>query len=155
MNQYTQILYYIKSLADAEDYVSTVTNSGGLDIDDDKGNIFPIFDIFIDNASFPTNNVIRFNITLTCVDLRDTNKQETNVNKFLGNDNEPDNLNETLSALFRVWGKMNNEFNELGISSGDDPQASPLLGEGKNVYDGWSLPIVVEVPIGVTLCDGC
>ena len=90
MNSYTQLLNYIKTLGDADIFVNTITKTGEVDLDQYKGNVFPILDISIVNGSFPSTAVIRYTIELTCVDLRDINKEVVNE-KFYENDNEVDN----------------------------------------------------------------
>jgi len=42
MNQYTQLLYYIKSLADADELVNTVSKGVFDNLDLEKQNIFPL-----------------------------------------------------------------------------------------------------------------
>lgn len=145
MNQYTQLLYFIKSLADKDVFVNTVTKHGSIDLDLLKGNLFPIFDVVITGATFPSTGVIRFTIQLICVDLRDINK-EINTDKFWENDNEVDNLNETLATLNRVWVSMNRDFEENNITASDNPSLDPLEGEGANIYDGWLMTFDVDLP---------
>tara|TARA_R110000851_G_scaffold39669_1_gene100620 strand:+ start:39 stop:515 length:477 start_codon:yes stop_codon:yes gene_type:complete len=153
---YTEFLRYVKSkIENDSEYVNTITNKGSLNLDDNKGTIYPIFDVFVDSIVMAETNVILINATIACVNQRDTNKQETNTDNFFGNDNEVDNLNETLMEVHRVWGQMADGFNELGITASKSPTAEPILEEGKNLHDGWGMSITVEVPIGVTLCDGC
>ena len=145
MNQYTQLLYYIKSLADADGFVNTVTKNGQVDLDLAKGNIFPIFDINVTSGSFPSTGVVRFSIELVCVDLRDINKEVLNE-KYWGNDNEVDNMNEALATLNRVWVTMNRDFDDNDITASDNPTLTPLEGEGANIYDGWLMTFDVDLP---------
>ena len=114
MNTYTQLLYYIKSLGDADVFVNTVTKSVDENLDIYKGNIFPILNINVTGASYPSQAVIRYNVELTCIDLRDINKEIVN-DKFFENDNEVDNLNETQSVLNRVWLNMIKDFADNDI----------------------------------------
>ena len=52
MNQYTQLLTYIKQLGDADPFVNTVTQGNFSRIDLDKGNIFPLLHLTVTGASF-------------------------------------------------------------------------------------------------------
>mgnify|MGYP003650827921 FL=1 len=153
MNAYTQVLRYIKSLGDNDVFINTVTKTGGVDLDTYKGNIFPILDIFITSGSFPSNSMIRYTIELTCVDLRDINK-EINTDKFWNNDNEVDNLNETQAVLNRIWLLMVKDFANNNITASTDPTIDPIIYEGKNIYDGWRLTFDVDVPnTDINLCS--
>ena len=145
MNQYTQLLYYIKSLADADGFVNTVTKNGSIDLDLFKGNLFPIFDVVITQSSFPSPGVISFTVQFICVDLRDINKEVLNE-KFWENDNEVDNLNETLATLNRVWVRMNRDFDDKDITASDNPTLDTLEGAGANIYDGWIITTEIQMP---------
>ena len=153
MNAYTEVLRYIKSLGEDDVFINTVTKTGGVDLDTYKGNIFPILDIFITSGSFPSNSMIRYTIELTCVDLRDINK-EINTDKFWNNDNEVDNLNETQAVLNRIWLLMVKDFANNNITASTDPTIDPIIYEGKNIYDGWRLTFDVDVPnTDINLCS--
>ena len=152
MNAYTQLLNYIKLLGDADVFVNTVTKTGEVDFDTYKGNIFPILDVFIAAGSFPSNAVIRYTIELTCVNLRDINKEVVN-DKFFENDNEVDNMNETQSVLNRIWLNMIRDFADNNITASEAPTLIPIIYEGKNIYDGWTLTFDVDVPnTTIALC---
>ena len=145
MNSYTQLLYYIKQLGEADIFVNTVTKSVSEDLDIYKGNIFPILNIEVTGGSYPSNGVIRYTVELTCIDLRDINK-EIETDKFWSQDNEVDNLNETQAVLSRVWLNMIRDFADNNITASESPTLIPLIYEGKNLYDGWQLTFDVDVP---------
>lgn len=152
MNAYTQLLNYIKLLGDADIFVNTVTKTGGADLDTYKGNIFPILDIFVTSGSFPSTSVIRYTVELTCIDLRDINKEVVNE-KFFSNDNEVDNLNETQAVLSRIWLNMIRDFADNNITASESPTLNPIIYSGKNIYDGWTLTFDVDVPnTTISLC---
>ena len=50
MNAYSRLLRYIRSLAEQDVFVKTITT--GADIDLNKGDIFPLFNIDITDATF-------------------------------------------------------------------------------------------------------
>jgi|TARA_R110000822_G_scaffold240792_4_gene370171 hypothetical protein len=145
MNSYTQLLYYIKQLGEADIFVNTVTKSVSEDLDIYKGNIFPILNIEVTGGSYPSNGVIRYTVELTCIDLRDINK-EIETDKFWSQDNEVDNLNETQAVLSRVWLNMIRDFADNNITASESPTLIPLIYEGKNIYDGWQLSFDVDIP---------
>jgi len=145
MNGYTQLLNYIYQLGTADTFVNTITNTGEVDLDTYKGNIFPILDVFVVSGSFPSNALIRYTVELTCIDLRDINKEIVN-DKFFDNDNEVDNLNETQAVLNRVWLNMVRDFADNNITASEAPTLTPIVYAGKNIYDGWSLSFDVDIP---------
>tara|TARA_R110002050_G_scaffold300506_2_gene470220 strand:+ start:392 stop:868 length:477 start_codon:yes stop_codon:yes gene_type:complete len=153
MNAYSELLNYIKGLAKQDYYVSTVTTRLPDDIDIEKNNIFPIFNISALDGVFLTDSVVRFNVVLSCVDIRDFNNED-NTDKFYQNDNEVDNHNNTLTTLQGVWVKMNRDFAENNITASDNPTFRQIQHQRLNVVDGWELSFQVEMPMdGAGLCD--
>ena len=69
MNAYTRLLTQIKNSAAQTDYINTITR--GQDIDLNKGNIFPLFNIDILTGSFTSNATVAFNVSMQCLDIRD------------------------------------------------------------------------------------
>ena len=152
MNAFSQLLNYIKLLGDADVFVNTITKTGGADLDTYKGNIFPILDIFVTGGSFPSNSLVRYTVELTCVNLRDINKEVVN-DKFWSQDNEVDNMNETQAVLNRIWLNMVRDFASNNITASENPTLDPIEGEGTNIHDGWRLTFEVDVPnTTISLC---
>ena len=153
MIAYSELLRYIKSLAETEDYVNTSTM--GEEIDLNKSNIFPLFNIDITGASFPSNRTVSFDVTMVCLDVRSLNNEDTS-DKFYNNDNEIDNHNATISVLNNIWVKMHRDFAKNNITASDEPRLEQITYSDKNLLDGWSIDFTVEMPTaGVSLCDIC
>ena len=153
MNQYSELLRYLKQLGDEDVFINTITQGNFESIDIDKKNIFPLEHISIGNASFPSHSVIRFDVQIGVFDIRDINK-EVNEDKFNLNDNEQDNLNETLSSLNRMWLKMSKDFEENNITASDEPSLEIQTFTRKNLLDGWILTFQVDVPnVTLSLCQ--
>jgi hypothetical protein len=151
LNQYTQLLYYIKQLGEGDNYINTITKGENVDLD--KITIFPLLHIDINNASFPSEGTISFSVELSCMDVRDINN-EVNTDKFWGQDNEVDNLNNTLAALNRIWRILNRGFIEHNITASDNPTLDARTSEGKNLLDGWQMNFDVEMPnVAISLAD--
>ena len=91
MNHYTELLRYVRSLSDADPFVNTTTQGIDEDMDLDKGNIYPLFNIELFDVTFPRNTVT-FQLEMTCLQQRDTNKK-IDVDKFWLQDNKVDNFN--------------------------------------------------------------
>lgn len=150
MNQYTEVLYYIKSLGESDVFVNTITK--GQEIDLNKGNIFPLLNIDINTGSFTNGQTIIFNIELSCLDIRDINKEIVD-DKFWSNDNEVDNHNSTLATLNRLWLIMKRDFNENNITASENPPLQKITFSDKNLLDGWSLTFDLEIPnTTISLC---
>ena len=63
MIAYSTLIRYIKDLADSEEYIKTSTM--GEDIDLNKANIFPLFNVDITNAEFTSNATVSFDVEMT------------------------------------------------------------------------------------------
>lgn len=151
MNGYSELLRYIREIS--QEHVSTITQGDIIDVDLDKKNIYPLLHVDIGNASFTSGSVIQFDVQLACFDIRDTNK-EINTDKFYGNDNEIDNLNETMAILNRIWQLMLRDFEDNNITASENPSLLKSSGTEKNVLDGWVMSFQVEVPnININLCQ--
>lgn len=149
MNQYTELLIYLKQLAEQDSFVNTVTQGEFDRIDLDKGNVFPLVHISFTNANFTNGSVVRFTMNIVCfaerVTYNDVNNQ-TGIDKFWLQDNEVDNMNETFAVLNRMWLKMYTDFEENDITASEDPPLTPIYFARTNTLDGWELTFDVEVP---------
>lgn len=153
MIAYSQLLKYIKSLAQSEEYINTSTMGEELDLN--KSNIFPLFNVDVTGASFTSNRTVTFDVTMSALDVRSINN-ESNTDKFYGNDNEIDNHNATISVLNNIWVKMHRDFAENNITASDNPSLEMITFSDKNLLDGWSINFTVEMPTsGVDLCIEC
>ena len=142
MNIYSQVLEYIKQLGESDIFVNTITQGNQLDLN--KANIFPLLNISINTGSFSNGATIVLNVELSCLDIRDTNK-ELVTDKFWLQDNEVDNLNETLATLNRLWLIMYRDFSDNNITASENPQLQAIKFEEKNLLDGWTLTFDIEV----------
>ena len=150
MNGYTELLNYIKKLGEGDSYINVITK--GEDGDLDKMTVYPELNIVINNASFPSDATIGFTVELTCRSVRDVNK-EVNIDKFYSNDNEVDNLNETMASLNRIWRIMHRDFGNNNITASDVPSLEAGIFKGKDILDGWTMTFDVEMPnIELDLC---
>jgi hypothetical protein len=151
MNGYTQVLDYIRSLA--EPLVSKVTKVELDKIDQNKKNLFPLLNIVIDGGGFPSDSTILLNVQLTCLDIRDINK-EVSEDDFYYNDNEPDNINNCLAVLNRIWLQMQKDFEENNITSSENPTFEIGRLQHANLLDGVSISFDVIVPnTNINLCQ--
>jgi hypothetical protein len=154
MNQYTELLKYLKTLA--EKYgANTVTKDAPDSIDLEKTNIYPLVNISIANGSFSNGSTINFNVAIEVITNRDKNNTVIN-DKFYGNDNEIDNYNDTLAIINKMWTAMFRDFEENNITASESPSFEKISLEGVNMLDGWELSFDVEVPnTTLNLCGIC
>ena len=152
LNHYTELLYFVKGLAESDPLVNTITQGDFNELDLDKMNIFSLVHISVGDASFGSSTV-SFEVQLGAYSVRDKNN-EVVTDKFWKQDNEVDNLNETLAILNRIWNKMSKVFYEKEIKASESPKAQQVLEEGKNTLDGWILSFSVTMPnTTMSLCS--
>jgi len=150
MNHYTQLLQYIKTLGEADSFISTITKGENVDIS--KGDLFPLLHVDILTGSFTNGQTVIFNVELSCLDIRDINN-EVSTDKFWEQDNEVDNHNMTLAVLNRLWKKMYVDFTENNITASENPTLEKVTDAEKNRLDGWTLSFEVEMPnTTIALC---
>lgn len=149
MNQYSELLRYIKSLGESDPFINTITQGGTDESFKDRGEVYPLLDIDISSGGFTNGQVVIFNVELVCVQQRDTNKEIVN-DRFYKNDNEIDNFNETLASLNRIWTIMYKDLCDKNIKSSENPSIEKVTDEFNDRVDGWRLVFDVEMP-NVTL----
>ena len=152
MNQYTQVLTYLKTLAEQDNFVNTVTQGDMSDVDINKMNVFNLVHIDILSAGFTNGQTITFDIEIMSGQLRDSNKLDEG-DKFWNQDNEVDNLNETLAVLNRIWFKMLQDFTDALIRVDETANLNQVTEWNKNLIDGWLMTFTIEVPnTTISLC---
>lgn len=145
MNQYTQLLSYIKTLADSDDLLNTVTQDEPEKIDWDKTTIFPLLHVSILGGNFTNGSTITFNVELVCVNPReDTN--DSNDGSYLREDNAVDNMNTALAILNRLWTSMHRGFVDKNIVASEEPSFDRIVLDYTNQCDGWQLSFSVDLP---------
>jgi hypothetical protein len=143
MNQYYTCLNFIRDSIKGAPFVNTITQRTDI-IDNVKKNIFPLAHINILNASAPSqSNTFTFEIAV--LDIRNVSKVKSN-DKFLGNDNEIDNLNTCHAIINYALTKMQLERNEFDIEIESVSDLTPILLEFTNMLDGWKVEITLSIP---------
>lgn len=151
MNLYTELHNRIKQIA--EPLVNTITRGNFDDIDISKANIYPLLHMFVVSAQANNSQTITFTIQLGCFQQRNNNNTYEN-DKFYGNDNEVDNMNETLAVLLTIWTTLEMDFMRNDITASSDPNIDPVENGYGNGLDGWILNFDVELPLTkLSLCE--
>jgi len=142
----------IKDELIGEPFINTVTFGSLNDVDLDKQSIFPLGHIDITSTNVSTN-VLRFNMSVLVMDVVDISKEETTDN-FVGNDNEQDVLNTTLSVLTRVLNVM--QRGSLYVDKyqiEDSVTCEPFVDRFENKLAGWAATFEVVIQNEMTICD--
>ncbi len=152
LNHRTELLRYLKELLESDELVNTVTKGNISNLDLNKMDIAPIAHIYVNGADFSNGQTVTLNVELTAVDILDINK-EIDTDKFWGNDNEDDILNDTLAILNRAYSKLLRDFENKGMTAVQDATATEVTAN-KNLMLGWTLPFQVIMPNNViSLCQ--
>lgn len=154
LNHYTELLNYIKGLAEKDPLVNVVTQGYFDDIDLDKMTLYPLVHIQINSGGFTNGQTVRFNVTLGALTDRDSNNEEIGSKEFLSNTNEEDNYNEMFAVLNRIWTVMYQDFEDADITASADPDVEKVSDDYANGLDGWLITFDVEMPNNVmSLCQ--
>jgi hypothetical protein len=154
MNPYSELLYFLKGLAEANQFVNTVTKGAVDKLDLEKANIYPLVHITIEEATFTNGSTIIFDVSLECLNGRDINKEVVTDDKFWSNDNEVDNHNVTMAILNDIWLRIKRDWDERNITTTDNATLQKIEFAKGNILDGWSLNFQVELPnTTITLCQ--
>jgi hypothetical protein len=151
MNIYTQLLNYFWLLGDEDPFVNTITQGDFSKMDLDKGQLHTLLHIQVGAAGFPNESVVTFDVQIGCFANRDINK-EIVEDRFWKQDNEVDNMNETLNTLNRLWLNMFRDFKKNNITA-SAATSDPQTYTGAKITDGWIMTFTVEVPnTEISLC---
>ena len=144
MREFYTTIDFLKSLLQEDINVHTILHGLKSTMDINKKNIFPIAHIQVTNSTIQTGYV-GFTFEVVAVDLRNISKQMV-TDKWLGNDNELDNLNTTHAILNRLLTKLRNTRNDFKIELNNEPSLQPIIFEETNLLDGWRTEIELIIP---------
>ena len=145
MNHYTQILSYIKELAESDPLVNKVTQGNLEEVDFNKISLVPLVHITVNSGSFTNGKTVNFNIELAAMSIID-NVNEQTTDEFYFNNSEVDIYNETLAILNRMFSVMVTDFTKAKIKASENPSYNKVDGVGANGLQGWLLTFDVEIP---------
>jgi hypothetical protein len=153
MKSFYNSIDYIKSTLEKAPLLNTITHGTDI-IDNTKKSIFPLAHINILSSSIGSGEV-KFTFEVAVVDIRNVSKIKVN-DKFLGNDNELDNLNTCHAILNFMITNMRLQRNEFDIELLNEPNLQPILMAFTNMLDGWKCEIELSVPNNqIEACNGC
>ena len=154
MNHYTQILSYIKELADSDPLVNKVTQGEADKKLFDKITLFPLVHIYVGGFSYGENyKTLVWDVTIGALQQRNNTNEQTTDN-FYFNTNEVDNFNETSGIINRLVSRLAADLDKKKIkvtSSGGSDKLDEMYGEDK---DGYVVSLSIEVPNDtINLCQ--
>lgn len=144
MREFYKVVDYLKTTLSNDINVHTITHGLRSMTDIDKKNIFPLVHLQVTNSTV-SNSMATFIFEVAVVDLRNISKQPV-TDKFLGNDNELDNLNTCHAVLNRLVSILQNQNNNDGIQLVNVPTLQPIIFEESNLLDGWRCDLELIIP---------
>lgn len=144
MREFYITIDFLKTLLQNDTNVHTVLHGLKSTMDISKKNIFPIAHIQVTNSTI-VPGYVGFTFEVVCVDVRNVSKNLV-TDKWLGNDNELDNLNTTHAVLNRLLTKLRNTRNDFKIELNNEPTCQPIIFEDTNLLDGWRTEIELIIP---------
>jgi len=151
MANYFNILDTLKDHLDNDPFMTSVTEGDIFQVDLGKQTLFPLAHIMVNTATFE-GNVLRFNITLMVMDIANISKDEV-TDVFLGNNNEQEILNTTLSVLNRAYEVLRRgELYSSNFQVDGNPSCEPFTERFENYLAGWAMTFDVLVANTMTIC---
>lgn len=150
MIEFYNVVAYLKELLESNPLVHTITHGTPDLIDIDKKNIYPLAHLNVVSSSVQPGVVV-FSFEITILDIRNVSKVQVQ-DKFLGNDNELDNLNTCHAIMNYVITKMKLQNNDYNIELVNEPQLEPMLLKFSNQLDGWRSTFELAIANDVIVC---
>lgn len=137
MSNYYDIATKLYNEINNNQLVNQVTKGDLSDVLNNKQNMFPLCHIMVNNATL-SNQVLNFNVSIICMDLVDFSKDSTTT-LYVGNNNEDDVMNTTLTILNRVYESMyRGELKDIyDILS--DATCEPFFDKFSENVAGWTM----------------
>ena len=146
-----QVTKTIKDSLLSDVNVNTVTTGDITKIDLSKQTIFPLSHLLINNVS-QEDQILRFNISVFCMDVVDVSKDET-TDIFVGNDNEHDVLNTQLAVLNKLIELLRrgtlhtNKYQLDGVVN-----CEPFYDIFENEVAGWAGTMDILIANDINIC---
>jgi len=141
----------IKTNLLADENVNTVTTGDITKIDLSKQTIYPLSHIIINNVS-QEDQVLRFNISVFCMDIVDVSKEET-TDIFRGNTNEHDVLNTQLAVANKLIETLRaGDLYTTKYQLDGSVTCEPFYDRFENELAGWTANIDIVIYNDITIC---
>ena len=141
----------IKTNLLADENVNTVTTGDITKIDLSKQTIYPLSHIIINNVS-QEDQILRFNISVFCMDIVDVSKEET-TDIFRGNDNEHDVLNTQLAVANKLIETLRSgDLYTTKYQLDGAVSCEPFYDRFENEVAGWVGTMDILIPNDINIC---
>jgi len=150
MNSFYLVIELLRSQLAKDIDVNTITHGVVNNVDIDKKNIFPLAHIGIVSSPIQ-DGVILFSFEIHVLDQRNISKKPV-TDKFLGNDNELDNLNTCHAVLNRLITWLKLQRNDYDIELVSASELLPVQFDFTNILDGWYSTVQVSIPNNIIVC---
>ena len=148
MNQYYKCLNFIRESLRNAPLVNTITQ--GVSMDTEKKTIYPLAHVNVLSSRIGQDVIFVFEIH--ALDVRNISKIKSK-DKFIGNDNEIDNLNTCHAILNYMITKIQLQRNEDDIEIVEISDLMPGIMLDTNMLDGWKIEITLSIPNNeMTVC---
>ena len=149
---YWKLLNTIKDYFTSDVWVKTVTEGGLADIDLNKMNLYPLVHLEV-NQSTATDNTLRYNVTLYCMDVVDMSKEET-TDEFSLNDNHQQIQAIAELILLRFYlqaqhGSLFDDYFQIEVN----PTLEPFTDRYTNYLAGMKLTCEIVIPLNISICE--
>lgn len=147
MNSYYEALRRMKVVLGQDEDINTVTKGNIQDVDLERKNIYGLGHIMINGARFPSSALVVFEVSVFALDIRNASVKDSvsRSDKFIGDDNEDDNLNSMLLVLHKFYERIKMFGDDFCVV--DAPQLEPFTESQMNLLDGWMMRFELELPI--------
>ena len=141
----------IKTNLLADENVNTVTTGDITKIDLSKQTIYPLSHIIINNVS-QEDQLLRFNISVFCMDVVDISKEET-TDIFRGNTNEHDVLNTQLAVANKLIETLRGgDLYTTKYQLDGTVSCEPFYDRFENEVAGWVATMDILIPNDINIC---
>lgn len=151
MANYFTLLNTLRTHFENDAFINTVTEGDIFKVDLAKQTIFPLTHIIVNSSSIE-NNIIRFNVSILCMDIVDISKN-TVTDQFIGNDNEQDVLNTMFSVQNRLYDvlRRGDLYSDNFVTEGN-ATLEPFSERFENYLAGWTMTLDILMSNSMTIC---
>lgn len=134
----------IKAKLEASPFCNTVTYGDISRIDLSKRTIFPLSHFIVDSVGYGTN-VLRYSVSLLCMDIVDESKDDV-IDLFVGNNNEHDVFNTQQNVIIGVLDALSNgDLYDTLYQLNGEPSIEPFVDRFENRLAGWAVTFDINV----------
>lgn len=151
MANYFTLLNTLRAHFESDAFINTVTEGDIFKVDLAKQTIFPLTHIIVNSSSIE-NNIIRFNVSILCMDIVDISKN-TVTDQFIGNDNEQDVLNTMFAVQNRLYDvlRRGDLYSDNFVTEGN-ATLEPFAERFENYLAGWTMTLDILMSNSMTIC---